>query len=84
MNFFDAVKTCFVKYTNFSDRASRSECWLFVLFTCVVSLILGILDALIAGVPFMDYDEVLSPLVAIFSIATFIPLLSVNVRRLQS
>ncbi len=83
MNFFDAVKTCFVKYTNFSDRASRSECWLFVLFTCVVSLILGFLDALIAGVPFMDYDEVFSPLSTIFAIATFIPLLSANVRRLH-
>jgi uncharacterized membrane protein YhaH (DUF805 family) len=83
MNFFDAVKTCFVKYTNFSDRASRSECWLFVLFTCVVSLILGFLDALIAGVPSMDYDGAVSPLGMIWSIATFIPLLSVNVRRLH-
>jgi uncharacterized membrane protein YhaH (DUF805 family) len=83
MNFFDAVKTCFVKYTNFSDRASRSECWLFVLFTCVVSLILMFLDALIAGLPFMDYDGAVSPLGMIWSIATFIPLLSVNVRRLH-
>ena len=83
MNFFDAVKTCFVKYTNFSDRASRSECWLFVLFTCVVSLILGILDALIAGVPFMDYDEVFAPLSTIFTIAIIIPSIAVNVRRLH-
>jgi uncharacterized membrane protein YhaH (DUF805 family) len=75
MNFFDAVKTCFVKYTNFSGRASRSEFWLFALFTIIVSLILMFLDALI--------DEAFSPLGMIWSIATFIPLLSVNVRRLH-
>lgn len=83
MNFFDAVKTCFVKYTNFSGRASRSEFWLFCLFTIVVGLILMFLDPLIAGVPFMDYDEVFPPLGNIWSIATTIPFLSVNVRRLH-
>ena len=83
MNFFDAVKTCFVKYTNFSGRASRSEFWLFVLFTFVVSLMLGFLDPLIAGVPFMDYDEVFAPLSTIFTIAIIIPSIAVNVRRLH-
>ena len=83
MNFFDAVKTCFVKYTNFSGRASRSEFWLFVLFTFVVSLMLGFLDPLIAGVPFMDYDEVFAPLSTIFTIAIIIPSFAVNVRRLH-
>ena len=83
MNFFDAVKTCFVKYTNFSGRASRSEFWLFVLFTFVVSLMLGFLDPLIAGVSFMDYDEVFAPLSTIFTIAIIIPSIAVNVRRLH-
>ena len=83
MNFFDAVKICFVKYTNFSGRASRSEFWLFVLFTFVVSLMLGFLDPLIAGVPFMDYDEVFAPLSTIFTIAIIIPSIAVNVRRLH-
>jgi uncharacterized membrane protein YhaH (DUF805 family) len=83
MNFFDAVKTCFVKYTNFSGRASRSEFWLFVLFTFVVSLMLVFLDPLIAGVPFIDYDEIFAPLSTIFTIAIFIPSIAVNVRRLH-
>ena len=83
MNFFDAVKTCFVKYTKFSGRASRSEFWLFVLFTFVVGLMLAFLDPLIAGVSFMDYDEVLAPLSTIFTIAIFIPSIAVNVRRLH-
>ncbi len=88
MNFFDAVKTCFVKYTKFSGRASRSEFWLFVLFAFVVGLMLEFLDLLIAGVSFMDYDEVdydevFAPLSTIFTIAMFIPMWAVNVRRLH-
>jgi uncharacterized membrane protein YhaH (DUF805 family) len=79
MNFFDAVKICFIKYTNFSDRASRSEFWLFVLFTFVASLILGLLDSLVVGALFLQF----SPLSTIFTIAILIPSISVNVRRLH-
>ena len=83
MNFFDAVKICFVKYTNFSGRASRSEFWLFFLFTFVVSLMLGFLDPLIVGESFIDYDELFPPLSTIFTIAIIIPSIAVNVRRLH-
>jgi uncharacterized membrane protein YhaH (DUF805 family) len=83
MIFFDAVKVCFVKYTNFSDRASRSEFWLFTLFINIVSAMLGFLDPLIAGESFWDYDEIYAPLSTIFSLAIFIPFISVSVRRLH-
>lgn len=83
MNFFDAVKVCFVKYTNFSDRASRPEFWLFTLFTTIVSLMLMFLDPMIAGESFLDYDEIFAPLSTIFLLAIFIPAISVSVRRLH-
>jgi len=83
MNLFDAVKVCFVKYTNFSDRASRSEFWLFTLFNAIVSLMLMFLDPLIAGESFLDYDEIFPPLSTIFLLAIIIPAISVSVRRLH-
>ncbi len=83
MNFFDAVKVCFVKYTNFSDRASRSEFWLFTLFTAIVSSMLAFLDPLIAGESFVDYDATFPPLSNIFFVAILIPAISVSVRRLH-
>jgi uncharacterized membrane protein YhaH (DUF805 family) len=83
VNFFDAVKICFVKYTNFSDRASRSEFWLFALFVFIMSILCSFLDPWIAGESFLEYDEVFGPLSIILSVATLIPSFSVSVRRLH-
>jgi uncharacterized membrane protein YhaH (DUF805 family) len=44
---------------------------------------LGFLDPLIAGESFWDYDEIYAPLSTIFSLAIFIPFISVSVRRLH-
>tara|TARA_X000000368_G_scaffold409883_1_gene392537 strand:+ start:536 stop:973 length:438 start_codon:yes stop_codon:yes gene_type:complete len=45
MEFIESVKTCFVKYFDFSGRASRSEFWYFtlflVLYVMIVSFFLG-------------------------------------------
>jgi len=41
MNFFDAIKTCCVKYVDFSGRAARSEFWYFVLFILVAEICLS-------------------------------------------
>ena len=83
MNFFDAIKICFVKYTDFSGRASRSEFWLFTLFLFIVSLVLLFLDPMLAGEAFLEYDDIFAPLGTIFSIITFIPAISVTARRLH-
>ena len=83
MNFFDSVKICFVKYTNFSDRASRSEFWLFTLFMFIISMLCTVLDPWIAGESFWEYDEAFGPLSIIVSVATLIPTFSVSVRRLH-
>ena len=79
MNFFDAVKVCFIKYTNFSDRASRSEFWLFTLFLTI----LGIVVALIEGAMGVPWDELWAPGSTILTVVTFVPALSVTARRLH-
>lgn len=83
MNFFDAIKICFIKYTDFSGRASRSEFWLFTLFLVIVSVVLSVLDPMVAGQKFLEYDVLFAPIGTIFSIVTFIPAISVTARRLH-
>ena len=72
MNFFDAIKICFIKYTNFSDRASRSEFWLFYLFTSIVNLILLVVN-----------PDPYASVSMIFTLATVIPSTAVLARRLH-
>ena len=67
MGFFDAVKICFIKYTEFSDRSSRSEFWLFTLFTVIAGLVAAFIP----------------PLDSIVGLVLLVPGLSVSVRRLH-
>ncbi|PWR20702.1 DUF805 domain-containing protein [Zavarzinia compransoris] len=62
------------KYVDFNGRARRAEYWWFVLFTVIVSLVLGAIDALIFG------TSLLGPL---YSLAVLLPSLGVLVRRLH-
>lgn len=68
MNFFDAVKTCFAKYADFTGRATRPEYWWFVLFMFLGGAILRI---------------IFLPLALIFDLAIFLPHLAVGARRLH-
>ena len=83
MNFAEAIKTCFVKYADFSGRASRSEYWYFSLFILLLSICSEIIDPIIAGVPFLEYDDYWGPATLIVSILTILPALGVSVRRLH-
>jgi len=78
MDLVGAVKVCFVKYANFSDRASRSEFWLFMLFVTILGIVLAIIDVAI-GVPLGES----SLGGTIVGLVTFIPSLSVAARRLH-
>ena len=82
MGFTDAVKTCFSKYVTFSGRASRSEYWWFSLFISLGSIVAAIVDMLLFG-----YDPVAPGSVGwisgLFTLAIFLPSLSVMVRRLH-
>ena len=83
MNFVEATKTCFIKYADFSGRASRSEYWYFSLFMLLLSICSMIIDSIIAGVPFWEYDDWTGPASLIVTILTILPALGVSVRRLH-
>ena len=83
MNFVEATKTCFIKYADFSGRASRSEYWHFSLFILLLSICPMIIDPIIAGVPFWKYDDWTGPASLIVTILTILPTLGVSVRRLH-
>jgi len=68
MHFIDSIRTCFVKYVDFSGCASRPEFWWWVLFTVVASLALRSVSYNLAGA---------------FSLATFLPSIAVAARRLH-
>ena len=83
MNIFEATTICFKKYTNFSDRASRPEYWLFTLAITLIGLIISIIDPMISGVSWWEYEDSFTSLGTIFTIATFIPSIAVSARRLH-
>ncbi len=84
----DAVKTCFNKYVTFSGRAQRSELWWFVVFLIIGSAVTGWVDTAIFGqnvmmVGDMGFAYTTGVLGTIFSLATLLPSIAVDVRRLH-
>ncbi len=80
LNIMEAVKTCFKKYFNFSDRASRSEYWFFFLFYYLVLIVLGLLASKIPEGLFLNFILVI---LGIFFVGTIIPFIAVVARRLH-
>ncbi|WP_223637635.1 DUF805 domain-containing protein [Rhodobacter sp. TJ_12] len=74
-DFIEAIKVCFRKYATFKGRASRSEFWWFQVFIIGGSIVTGVLENA------MGSDGAV--LNGLFSLATFLPALSVQVRRLH-
>ncbi|MCW7465008.1 DUF805 domain-containing protein [Leptospira levettii] len=68
MSFQDAIKVCFQKYVDFNGNAKRPEFWYWVAFTFVVSFILQMFLPILGMV---------------FSLAVFLPSISVGARRLH-
>ena len=79
-NMIDWWKKAFIKnYANFDGRARRSEYWYFVLFNFIISI-----SAWIFSLIFILFGGfLLWPFIWLFSIATFIPSLAAQVRRLH-
>lgn len=67
------------KYAVFSGRARRREFWMFALINFVISIGLGIVDAIIGT----DFDTGSGVLSGIYALAVLIPSLAVGVRRLH-
>ena len=79
MNFITAIKLCFIRYAQFSGRASRSEFWFFVLFGILGSWIAIIIDTMI-----LNYSwEKDGPVYLIFQIIILLPSIAVGARRLH-
>lgn len=68
------------QYAVFSGRARRKEYWMFVLFSTIVSFILGLIDGAMGTIPEEGSTGLLG---GIYSLAIFIPSLAVGVRRLH-
>ena len=79
MNMTEAVKSVLNKYATFTGRSARSEYWWWVLFTIIVSVVLGFVEFLLFGSR-MGQVGILG---AIYSLATLIPSIAVGVRRLH-
>ncbi len=98
MSFIESIKSCFSKYVTFKGRAARSEFWFFALFVFLGGLVLQVFmymsfdtDAMMAAAqngtfePGMSFAFPIVPmiLIVVFLLVTFLPNLSVMVRRLH-
>ena len=83
-NMMSAVKHVFSNFATFSGRARRSEYWYFVLFSMIVSAVLGIFSKQtpteIAGQTVMITQN---KLLSLYNLIVFLPSLAVVVRRLH-
>lgn len=83
------------RYAEFSGRSRRMEFWMWVLFTVIVSIVLGILDGILGfsthrttmttspmGAGFSTMTNI-GLLGGIWSLATLVPSIAVGVRRLH-
>ncbi len=89
----------FKKYAQFSGRSRRKEFWMYILFVIIVTIVLSVLDAMLGlGGSAQTSSTTFEPgttgfgrsagvtggvLAGIFSLATIIPSLAVQVRRLH-
>ena len=67
------------KFADFNGRARRKEYWMFVLFSVIISVVLGVIDG-VAGTPSAGGYGLLGGL---YVLAIFVPALAVTVRRLH-
>lgn len=76
MNYFNTYFVDVLKnqYADFNGRAIRSQFWYFVLFSFIISFVLGIVDDMLFG------RQILS---MIFNLAVLIPSIAIAVRRLH-
>jgi uncharacterized membrane protein YhaH (DUF805 family) len=62
MSFAGAIAVCFKKYLVFRGVASRREYWYFVLFTVLLSLVLGVVDQILFPAPTIAADALAAAL----------------------
>lgn len=75
----EAYKKFFRNYANFKDRSTRKDYWLVIL----INIIIGFCVGLIGGFLGEEAEKVCTVVVGIYSLATLIPSLALEVRRLH-
>ncbi len=80
MSFGDAVKICFHKYVDFNGRARRSEFWWWALFTVILGIVAGIIDAILGTRSSSTGTGLFG---SIANLAVLLPSLAVGARRLH-
>ena len=87
VTFADAVKSGFLKFRVFKGTSSRPEYWYFVLFSVLLSIVLGTVEALVwPPVQTDDLMEVLrqpTPLSNVAALVLLVPSLAVTCRRIR-
>lgn len=79
VSFGEAIALFFKNYFNFNGRSTRSEYWWIVLFIFLVNLVLGFLG----GIMGINDDRGNNVFSSLFTLACFVPNLSLTVRRLH-
>ncbi len=74
--FGTSIAMCFSKFATFAGRAPRAEMWWFALFTFLVNIVLSIAAAVLD-------TPAISIVNGLFVLVTFLPHISVTVRRLH-
>ena len=83
MSFGTAIAAFFSKYATFSGRARRSEFWYAVLFTTLVSVVIGaVWPGTTVVVDGMSFQQSSLPS-NLWQLAIFIPSIALSVRRLH-
>lgn len=91
MTFADAIVSGFKNYANFKGKAVRAEFWYWVLFTILLSLVLGTIETVIWPAQSVDSEDLSvilmtalsgpTPLTSLANLVLFIPGLAVTARR---
>lgn len=83
MNPIQALKSGFSQYVNFNGRARRSEYWWWTVAISVITVFLNGVGALTGLTIQTGSNSMISIPGTIFSLACFLPSLSVHIRRLH-
>ncbi|MBX9784009.1 MAG: DUF805 domain-containing protein [Chitinophagaceae bacterium] len=75
-------KVVFKNYANFTGRARRAEYWYYVLFNCILAILVFILISYLSYLPDAFFSGVIF-VVVIAGMALIVPTLAVIVRRLH-
>ncbi len=74
MSFQEAISSGLSRYFDFNTRSSRSEYWYWVLFVVLLSIVTGVIDAIIFDAPILR---------SLVTLGLLIPGIAVGVRRLH-